>query len=193
MRWTPAGLETVAGVERGRFFGDGRPARDAGFSLLMGIAVSAGGDIFVADSQNCRIRKIDAGTHDVSTIAGTGECRSTGDNGPAITASLDNPKSLVIDDQGNLFLIEQGSRVRRIDRHGIISTYVGTGERGFSGDGGLATQAQLDDPSGLAVDDIGTLYIADFEANRIRRVDAITHVITTIAGNGLPKRAEVLE
>jgi NHL repeat-containing protein len=193
MRWTPAGLETVAGIEKLGFFGDGGPARDAGFSELMGVAISAGGDIFIADSENCRIRRIDRETQDISTIAGTGECRSTGDNGPANRAALDRPKSLAIDDQGNLFLIEQGSRVRRIDGHGIISTYVGTGERGFSGDGGLAAAARLDGPSGLAVDDIGNLYIADFEANRIRRVDAITHIITTIAGSGLPRRAEVLE
>jgi sugar lactone lactonase YvrE len=193
LRWTPAGLETVAGVGRGGFFGDGRPALDAGFRSPMGVAVSVSGDIFVADTDNCRIRRIDSGTQIISTIAGTGECRSTGDNGLATIAALDRPNTLAIDGLGNIFFIELDSRVRRIDNHGIISTYAGTGDRGFSGDGGLATHAQLDTPWGLAVDDIGNLYIADYEANRIRRVDAVTHIITTVAGNGLPKRLEVRE
>jgi sugar lactone lactonase YvrE len=190
-RWTPEGLRVVAGVERRGFAGDGGPAAEAAFFGLMGVAVNADGDIFVVDSDSCRIRKIDSKTRHVSTIAGTGNCRTTGDNGPATNADLRDPTALICDREGNLFFAGD-SQVRRIDRHGVISTYAGTGQPGFSGDGGVATHAQLDMPWGLAADESGNLYIADYVANRIRRVDAVTHVITTVAGDGSPKRIDVV-
>ncbi|HMH14153.1 MAG TPA: SMP-30/gluconolactonase/LRE family protein [Edaphobacter sp.] len=192
LRWTPEGTHVVAGVERKGLVGDGGPAVEAAFNGLMGVAVNSDGDIFLADSQNCRIRKIDSKTQYISTIAGIGECRSTGDNGPANNANLSYPNALTCDREGNIFFVEDSFRVRRIDRHGIISTYAGTGQRGFSGDGGVATHAQLDGPSGLAADESGNLHIADYVANRIRRVDVVTQVITTVAGDGSPKRIDVV-
>ena len=83
-------------------------------------------------------------------------------------------------------------RVRRIDAHGIITTYAGTGQKGYSGDGGPATKATLNNPAGLAVDSEGALYISEYVNNRIRRVDPMTHIITTVAGNGTPKRIDAV-
>jgi streptogramin lyase len=192
VRWTPDGRpEVIAGTVRRGFTGDGGPSVEASFSGLMGVAVNATGDIFVADFNNCRIRKIDSQTRLVSTVAGSGDCRSQGDDGPAKNADLSYPSAITCDKEGNLFFVEESFRIRRIDKHGIISTYAGTGERGFSGDGGIATNARFEHPSGLAVDGKGNLYIADYLSNRIRRVDAVTRVITTVAGDGSPKRNEV--
>ena len=194
LRWQPqAGLETVAGTGRGEFSGEGASARAASLHFPSGVAVNKAGDIFIADFQNCRIRKIDNKTRIITTIAGTGVCGSAGDGAAAITAMVDYPSSLVVDKNGSLFFVEGATaRVRRIDRLGVITTYAGTGEKGFSGDGKVATRAKLNNPSGLAVDESGNLYIADFVSNRIRRVDAQTHVITTVAGNGKPARADVM-
>jgi hypothetical protein len=91
-----------------------------------------------------------------------------------------------------IFKTTDGNLVRRIDSNGTISTYAGTGEAGFSGDDGPAESAKLNNPAGLALDEHGNLYIAEFVNNRIRRVDAVTHTITTVAGNGLPHRIDVL-
>ncbi|HTC95466.1 MAG TPA: YCF48-related protein [Terriglobales bacterium] len=156
-----------------------------------GVAVDQKGDIFVADYTHCRIYRIYNETQILTTIAGTGVCNSYGDGGPAVAAALNYPSSIAVDNKGNLFFAEGGTgRVRRIDKSGIITTYAGTGVKGFSGDGGPATEAMLDNPSGLAIDPVGNLYIADFVNNRIRRVDAVSHIITTVAGNGKPRRLD---
>ena len=194
LRWTgpDAGVETVAGTGSIGFSGDGGPATAANLAFLQGVAVNAAGDIFIADYQNCRIRKIDAKTGIITTIAGNGECVSKGDGGLATQAALDYPSSVVVDRAGDAFFVEGGTdRVRRIDKYGIITTYAGTGEKGFSGDGGPASKAKLNNPAGLALDSEGNLYISEFVNNRIRRVDAVTQIITTIAGNGKPQRIDV--
>jgi photosystem II stability/assembly factor-like uncharacterized protein len=190
LRYRGHGLEPFIGIERG-FSGDGGPASDAAFQFPQGLAVSEAGDIYVADRENCRIRKIDHEKQMISTIAGTGVCDTSGDEGPALLAKLHWPESLVINSKSDLFFIE-GNLVRRIDSNGTISTYAGTGEPGFSGDNGPADKAKLNNPSGLALDENGNLYVAEFVNNRIRRVDAVTHAITTVAGNGLPHRIDAI-
>jgi streptogramin lyase len=191
--WTPAGKwELIAGSVKRGFSGDGGLAVDAAFSGLMNVTSNRSGDIFLTDFANCRIRKIDSRTRHVTTIAGNGNCLSQGDDGPARSAGLRYPGAITCDDDGNLFFAEESFRIRRIDKHGVISTYAGTGEDGFSGDGSLATNARLEHPSGLVADKNGNLYIADYASNRIRRVDITTRFITTVAGDGSPKRSEVV-
>jgi photosystem II stability/assembly factor-like uncharacterized protein/sugar lactone lactonase YvrE len=155
-----------------------------------GITFDRGGNMFISNRGGCIIQRIDSRTKDTTTVAGTGECRSSGDGGPAIKATLNCPESIVTDGKGNLYFID-AHRVRRIDQFGIITDYAGSEEyKGYGGDGGPADKALLNNPSGLAVDPAGNLYIAEFVGNRIRRVDAVTHVITTVAGNGKPHRME---
>lgn len=194
LRWqvVEGKLEIVAGSRPG-FGGDGGIATSAMLHFPMGVTIDPAGDVFVSDYESCRIRKIEHGTNTINTIAGTGECATKGDNGPAINASLNYPSSIVSDNAGNLFFVEGATdRVRRIDKYGLITTYAGTGQKGFGGDGGPADQALLDNPSGLAVDPDGNIYISEFVNNRVRRVDAITHVIMTVAGNGKPYRVDAV-
>ena len=177
-------ITTVAGtVERG-FSGDGGPATQARLDIPVGVAVDGSGNIFIADQRNHRIRKVDAaGT--ITTVAGSGgsgigEGGYSGDGGPATAAQLRYPAGVAVDGSGNIF-IAGGSRIRKVDAAGTITTVAGTGERGFSGDGGPATAAQLHYPAGVAVDRWGNFFIAG--GNRIRKVDA-AGTITTVAGTG---------
>src|SRR5262249_37941253 len=117
--------------------------------------------------------------------------KSQGDEHLATEAMLSYPSSVAVDSKGNVFVIE-GNRVRRIDKYGIIHAYAGTGEAGFGGDGGPADRATLNNPSGLAVDNQDNLYVSEFVNNRIRFVDATTHIIKTVAGNGKPHRIDVI-
>jgi sugar lactone lactonase YvrE len=191
LRWNPASdkLEVVGGSRRFGFSGENLVATEATFKWPQGIVTAKGGDIFVSDTENCRVRRISVGTGVVVTIAGTGECESSGDSGQALTAHLSNPSALTIDGHQNLF-VSEGCRVRKIDSAGAITTYAGTGECGFSGDGADAGRAKIT-ATGLAVDQKGNLYISDYAHNRIRRIDATTHVITTVAGNGYPNRVDI--
>ncbi|MCH8206658.1 MAG: hypothetical protein IH956_06600, partial [Chloroflexi bacterium] len=122
----------------------------------------------------------------IIAVYGTGQRGFSGDGGPATSAQLWSVTQLALDDSGNLFITDRGNHnIRRVDATtGIITTVAGTGERGFSGDGGPATSAQLHDPTGLAIDGAGNLYIVDSDNYRIRRVDATTGIITTVAGTG---------
>ena len=176
-------ITTFAGTGERGFGGDGGPASQAQLNFPTGVAVDEAGNLYIADWSNARIRKVD-GTGTITTIAGTGELGFGGDGGPAIQARLSLPYSVAVDDAGNLYIADQyNNRIRRVDSTGTITTIAGTGERRFGGDGGPAIQAQLGDPTGVAVDGAGNLYIADQYNNRIRRVDS-TGTITTIAGTG---------
>ena len=176
-------ITTIAGTGERGFGGDGGPATEAQFDYPTGLAVDGSGNLYVADPRNHRIRRIDA-EGVITTIAGTGERGFGGDGGPATEAQLNFSWQLALDGSGNLFVADYGNhRIRRIDAEGVITTIAGTGERGFGGDGGPATEAQLNFPEGLAVDGSGNLYVADSLNYRIRRIDA-EGVITTIAGTG---------
>jgi sugar lactone lactonase YvrE len=192
LRWTPRTneLTKLAGSStRPGFSGDGGQAMGATFNWPQGLAIDIQGNVFVADTENCRLRRIDAESGIITTVAGGTKCDSTGDGRPAKTALLRNPRAMAVDSYGNVFLSE-GCRVRRIDSDGTITTYAGTSDCGFSGDDGPATKAMIN-ADGLAVDKDGNLYIADYSHNRIRRVEAGTHRISTFAGNGLPHRVDV--
>ena len=246
-------VSLVAGTGRMSFRGDGGPAHAAGFSRPSGIALDAGANLYIVDMGNNRVRRIDAQSGIVSTVAGSGRRDSSGDGGPAVLAGLESPSGIAIDAANNLYISQYGygpdshrvrrvdaktglietvaglgtglrgdgsaarqaslqspsglafdsagslfvvdpvnDRVRRIDRlSGIISTFAGT-TKGYAGDGGAAAGAKLNNPSGIAFDSAGNLYIAEFVNNRVRRVDAKTGIITTVAGNGLPHRIDIM-
>jgi sugar lactone lactonase YvrE len=179
-------IATVAGDGMEGFSGDTGPATSASLNLPEGVAVNGSGDFFIADTYNMRIRRVDAATQVITTVAGNGTSGFSGDNGPATSASLSYAQSVALDSSGNLFIADSGNlRIRRVDAATqVITTVAGNGTPGFSGDNGPATSASLGEPYGIAVDAFGNLFIADTYNNRIRRVDAATQIITTVAGNG---------
>ena len=177
-------ITTIAGSGKQGYSGDDGPAIHAKLSGPTGVAVDGAGNLYIADRLNERIRRVDAaGT--ITTFAGTGETGYSGDNGPAVRARLDLPFRVAVDGAGILYIADRNNHcIRRVDAAGTITTFAGTGEPGYSGDGGPAVRAQLGLPHGVAVDGAGNLYIADTINDRIRRVDA-TGTITTVAGTGV--------
>jgi len=176
-------IDTVAGNGAGGFNGDGGLATQANVGFPVGMAEDVAGNFYFATSG--RVRKVDKNGI-ITTVAGTGVAGSSGDNGPAIQAQLNAPDGVAVDGAGNIYISEQeGYRVRKVDLNGIITTIVGTGTPGYSGDGGPATQAQIGRPAGLTLDAAGNLYIAVwyYSSNTIRKVDA-NGIITTFAGTG---------
>ena len=175
-------ISTVAGNGQPGFIGDGGPATQAGFSPPLYIAVDATGNLFISDSHNHRIRKVDANGI-ITTVAGNGEPDSSGDGGPATRASLFNPTRIAMDAAGSLFIADSGNnRIRKVDPNGTITTVAGNGQWGFSGDGGPTTQASLRSPDGLAIDAAGNLYITDQSNRRIRKVERIAAPTPLYAG-----------
>lgn len=162
--------------------GDGGDPLDALFMEPMGIALDHEGAIYVADAGAHRVRRIRDGV--IDTVAGTGQAGLGGDEGLATAAALNHPTALAIGPDGVLYIADTFNHaVRAVDGDGIIRTVAGTGAAGLSGDDGLATEAQLNQPNGIAVDAAGALFIADRENFRIRHV-AADGTIRTLAGQG---------
>ena len=177
-------ITTIAGTGVPGFSGDGGPALHAQIWNPFGLAVDGAGNVFIADTANYRIRKIDD-TGRITTVAGSG-AGHTGDGGPATNAFLGFPKGLAVDSAGTLFIAETAmNRIRKVDPAGIITTVAGTGQSGFGGDGGLAVRARFWNPTDVAVDAGGYLYVADHGNHRIRKVDP-AGIVTTVAGTGDP-------
>lgn len=159
-------------------------AKDAQLNAPTGIAIDSSGNIYFCDTRNHRVRKIDTDGK-IQTVAGTGEKGETGDGGSALEAKLHSPTGVAVDGAGNIYIADQmNHRIRKVDKDGIISTVAGTGLPGYSGNGGLATRAQLFYPCCIALDKQGNLFIADRTNNRVRRVDALTGTISLAAGTG---------
>ena len=177
-------ITTIAGTGRRGFSGDGGPAVHAQLNhSARDLAVDTAGNLYIADKDNHRIRKVDR-FGIITTVAGTGERNFGGDGGPATAAHLNDPGGVALDNAGNLYIADtDNQRIRKVDPSGIITTIAGSGRRGFGGDGGPATAARLHYPLNLVVDGAGNLYISDSYNSRIRKVDP-SGIITTIAGTG---------
>ena len=185
-------ITTVAGTGRNHSNGDGGLASEAALSEPKGLTIDVAGNLFIVETSGGLIRRVDGTTGIITTVAGGGignpREKLFGDGGPATEALIKQPAGVAVDAKGNLY-IATDNRVRKLDASsGIITTYAGIGERGLEGDGGLATEAGLAEPFGVAVDRQGNLYIADSDNHRVRKVDAASGIITTVAGIG--KNAE---
>jgi uncharacterized protein (TIGR03437 family) len=170
-----------AGNGNSGFSGDGGPATAASLNGPQGLAIDQGGNVYVADTGNNRIRRI---TPDgiISTVVGDGQARFQGDGGSPLTASLSGPVGLAVDSAGNLVVADTSNNRVRLVSKGTITTVAGTNGGGFSGDGGPATSAQLNEPMAIAIDGAGRIYIADSNNHRVRVIN--NGVINTFAGNG---------
>lgn len=176
-------ITTFAGTGEHGFSGDGGPATAAALDGPYGLDVDAAGNVFVADSGNFRIRRIDP-TGTITTVAGDGYPGFAGDGGPAVRAALAYVTDVAVDDAGRLYISDtNNNRIRLVDRRGVIITIAGTGQFGFSGDGGPGANAALNGPTSVAVDPAGAVYVADVGNHRIRRIDPSGR-ISTFAGTG---------
>jgi trimeric autotransporter adhesin len=189
----PTGIiSTVAGTGTCWYSGDGGPATSATLNDPSDVAVDSTGNIFIADTWNCLVRKVSSSTGIISTLAGTLpdttgllHCGYSGDGGLATSAELRFPNSLAVDGSGNIFIADTTNcAIRKISASSsTISTVAGTGSCGYSGDGGLATSAQLSQPYGLAVDRSGNIFIADTVNCLVREVSVSNSHISTVSGN----------
>ena len=175
-----------AGRDIPGYGGDGRAAADANLSGPVGVAADALGNVWIAERFNHRVRKVDAGGI-ITTAAGSFQEGYAGDGERATMAALNAPEGVAVDSRGRLFIADAGNhRIRMVDTEGLISTVAGTGDAGFSGDGGPGTMALLNAPADVTVDNDGYLYIADTGNHRVRVLDLNLGIIQTVAGTGFP-------
>ncbi|WP_408641509.1 hypothetical protein [Spirosoma telluris] len=174
-------MTTVAGNGTSGFSGDGGPATSAQLQSPGAVAVDTAGNLYIADTNNNRIRKVDVnGT--ITTVAGNGAYQFNGDGGVAVNTTLSFPSDVAVDATGNLYISDTyNNRIRKVDTNGIITTVAGNGTAGFSGDGGLAVNAIIGSITGIDIDASGNLYIADQNNSRLRRITS-DGMITTVAG-----------
>ena len=184
----PGTINTVAGDGQWIYRGDGVAATAAPIFLPSGLAVDAAGDLFLCDSDNNRVRRVDATTGLISTVAGNGNSGSYGEGVPAAEAELNGPTGIAIDGAGNLYIADSGNNVIRVvnGNTGLINTFAGQiNATGYSGDNGPATSALLANPRGLALTPGGDLVIADSGNNAVRLVNITSNKIWTVAGTGM--------
>jgi hypothetical protein len=181
-------MATLAGTGKAGFTGDGGPANKATLNQPFHCEVDGKGTLYIAEAFNHCIRKVDLKTGTISTVAGSGKKGYSGDGTVATKATMNEPYAVVADGEDNLYIVDRLNVViRKVDgKTGLMSTIAGTGKKGYSGDGGPATEATLREPNDCCLDGKGGLLIADVGDWRIRRVDLKTGMISTFAGTGKP-------
>jgi DNA-binding beta-propeller fold protein YncE len=182
-------ITTAVGTGEPGFAGDGGPALAARLNGPFDLGFDPAGNLYFSDTFNHRIRQVDGGTGTITTFAGNGRAGYSGDGGPAVAASLNEPYGIAVDRDGNVYVADRHNHcVRRIDAgSGVITTFAGTGAAGYSGDGGPAARAEMVEPNGLGLDPAQRrLFIADVAGHRVRVVDLGTGAIATFAGTGEP-------
>ena len=179
-------ISTVAGTGTAGFSGDGRTGEAGALATASQHCVRSGGRLLICDIGNHRIRRVDLKSGKIETWGGTGERKPTPDGAPVSGTPLNGPRAITSDPEGNLYLVlREGNAVYRIDaRTSEIRHVAGTGESGYTGDGGPAKLAKLSGPKGISWAPDGSLYLADTESHTIRRVDLKSGVIDTVAGTG---------
>ena len=184
-------IRTAVGTGEAGYSGDGGPADAALIREPFMCAFDAVGNLFVCEATNHTVRRIDVITGIITTVAGTGEAGYSGDGGPATQATMYEPYSLAITPDGSIYIVDRlNTVIRCVDADtGIITTVAGTGEAGYSGDGGPGAQAQMREPNDCFLDNRGGLLIADIQDQRIRRLDLATGIIDTFAGTGEKERS----
>ena len=186
MSYESGKIQTIAGTGEPGYSGDGGPAGRALLREPFMCDFDRQGNLYFSEARNHTVRRVDQATGVISTVAGTGEEGYSGDGGPAVAATLNQIYALVIDANGDIYVVDRlNAAVRKIEAAtGIITTVAGTGEPGYSGDGGPGSEAQLREPNDIFLDGRGGLLIADIQDQRVRRLDLATGIITTFAGNG---------
>jgi uncharacterized protein (TIGR03437 family) len=174
-------ISTVAGTNSFGFSGDGGAGTSAQLNRPFGLALDSAGNLYIADSNNYCIRKLDT-SGNISTVAGLATSNGySGDGGQATKAKMSSPYGVAVDKVGNIYIADSGNnRIRKVS-NGVITTIAGTGTKGFSGDGGLAVNAQLNNPYGLSVDAVGNVFVSDYGNYRVRQIST-DGKITTLAG-----------
>jgi uncharacterized protein (TIGR03437 family) len=195
-----ATIGTVAGNGSTGYSGDGGPAAKAQLNGPQGVAVDAAGNLYIADTENNAIREVTpAGL--IATVAGNGLAGYSGDGGQATSAQVGNPVGVTVDAAGDIFTLDASNRVRQVYPNGLIATIAGNGSLGYTGDGGLATQAQFNSPSAIALGNNGNLYVADEANNAVRLlqyagnglgIGAVTNAASSISGPVAPGEVVVL-
>jgi streptogramin lyase len=183
-------IDTVAGTGKAGHSGDGGPAARATLEQPFHCDLDGKGHLFIAEALNHCVRKVDLKTGTITTVAGTGKKGYSGDGGLATKARFNEPYALAVTPEGDLYVVDRlNAVIRRVDgKTGIITTVAGTGKKGYAGDGGPATKAQVVEPNDCCLDGKGGLLIADVADWRIRRLDLKTGLITTFAGTGRKRR-----
>ncbi|MEZ6125223.1 MAG: hypothetical protein R3C49_18910 [Planctomycetaceae bacterium] len=186
LRLPAADVVTVAGSGTDGYSGDGGPAVQAAVAQPFGLVIGPDKALYVCEVGSHVIRRIDAQTQIITTVAGCGTKGYSGNDGPAVKAELNEPYEVRFDGDGNMYFVEmQNHVVRRVDaKTGVLTLIAGCGRIGFSGDGGPATEATMSRPHSIALDGNGQLYICDIGNHRIRKVDLQTGIISTFAGTG---------
>jgi sugar lactone lactonase YvrE len=176
-------ITTVAGTGTPGYSGDGGPGIRAQLREPNDCFLDGRGGLLITDVQDQRIRRLDLATGMMTTFAGNGDKARTGDGRAATTASILGARAVCMDRQGNTYICErEGNGIRQVDARGIMSTVAGTGERGYSGDGGPALAATWGAPKAIRCDQHGNVLVVDTENHAIRRIDMATGMVTTLAG-----------